>query len=71
MNHIIRQHLRRKVLATLKTGEAFGGVLFDADREAVVIRNCELLEAGTDRTAVPVDGELVILRADLAYLQFV
>lgn len=72
VRHIIRQHLRKAVLVTLKTGEGFRGVLFDADRDALVLRNAGVVEAnGSDRVATPVDGELVILRHDVAYLQFV
>lgn len=72
MKRIIRAHVRRSVLVTLKTGEGFQGVLFDADSEAFVLRNCGLVEAGgSDRVPVPVDGELLIQRRDVAYLQFV
>lgn len=71
MKRIIREHLRRRVIVTLKTGEGFGGVLFSADSEAIVVREATLLDAGaTDRAAQPVDGELLVLRSDIAYLQF-
>lgn len=71
MKRIIREHLRRRVIVTLKTGEAFGGVLFSADSEAIILRDAELLDgSSTDRQAQPVDGELIVLRPDLAYLQF-
>jgi small nuclear ribonucleoprotein (snRNP)-like protein len=71
VKRLIREHLRKRVIVTLKTGEAFGGVLFSADSEALVLREAVLLEAsGTDRAPQSVDGELLVLRADLAYLQF-
>lgn len=71
MKRLIREHLRRKVVVTLKSGDAFEGVLFAADSEALVLRNATVLEAGgTDRVPVPVDGELLLLRPDVAYLQF-
>ena len=72
MKRIVREHLRRSVLVSLKSGEAFQGVLYEADSEAVVLRNATALEAGngTDRRATPVDGELLILRPDIAYMQF-
>lgn len=71
MNRVIRQHLRRVVILTLKSGVAFRGILFQVDREAVVLRDCTLLEdSGTDRIPAIVDGELVVLRADIAYMQF-
>lgn len=71
MKHLIRQHLRRSVLVSLKSGEGFRGVLYAADSECVVLRNAQLVDAtGTDRTPAPVDGELLVLRPDIAYLQF-
>ena len=71
MKRLIREHLRKRVIVTLKSGEAFGGVLFSADSEALVLRNAEVLDASsTDRQAQPVDGELLILRPDVAYFQF-
>lgn len=72
MKRLIREHLRHRVIVTLKSGEGFGGVLFSADSEAVVMRDATLLSGdGTDRVAQPVDGELMVLRSDIAYLQFV
>ena len=59
---------KRRAIVTLKSGESFAGVVFDVDREMVLLRNAELLTAG--ERAVPVDGEVLILRADVAYLQF-
>lgn len=71
MKRLIREHTRRKVIVTLKTGEGFGGVLFSADSEAVILREAVLLDAGgTDRVPTPIDGELLVLRPDIAYLQF-
>lgn len=70
LKRIIREHLRQKVIVTLKTGEGFGGVLFSADSEAIVLRDVQFLDAaGTDRTHSPVDGELLVLRPDIAYIQ--
>lgn len=71
MKRIVREHLRKRTIATLKSGEAFGGVLYSADTEAVILRDAVLLEASaTDRTSTPIDGELLVLRPDIAYLQF-
>lgn len=63
---IIRRRLRERLVVTLKTGEAFDGVLFEADRGAWVLRNASAL-GGTK--AVPVDGEVLILTSDIAYAQ--
>jgi small nuclear ribonucleoprotein (snRNP)-like protein len=64
-----RGTVRRRAIVTLKTGEAFSGVVFDVDRQAFVLRNAEVVGLGDKRTSVPVDGEVLILRADVAYLQ--
>lgn len=68
MKRLLRKRLRKRVIATMKDGTAFAGVLYESDAEAIVLRNAELLEAGPKREPVPVDGEILILRADLSYL---
>ena len=67
-SRLLRSRLRHRAIVTLKDGTAFSGVLFESDREVFVLRNAELLEAGPKREPVPVDGEVLILRADLLYL---
>lgn len=67
MRRLLRQRLRRNVIVTLKDGQSFGGVLYEVDSESFVLRNAE---AFGDRGAkVGVDGEVLILRADVAYVQ--
>jgi len=66
---ILRRHLRHRAIVTLKTGDSFSGVLFDADSEAIILREAEALGAGEKRTNLVVDGEVLILREDLAYIQ--
>lgn len=68
MRRLIRQHLRRKALITLKSGHSFGGVLYEADPECVILRNAEAI--GVTDTPVPVDGEVLILRSDIDFVQF-
>jgi small nuclear ribonucleoprotein (snRNP)-like protein len=66
--HIVGNRIRSRVLVSLKTGDAFEGVLWDADRQAFVLRNAAQIGApGTAPAAV--DGELVVLVADVAYVQ--
>lgn len=60
---------RRRVLVTLKTGEAFSGVLFAVDRDAIVLREAVAVAYGARSENVAVDGEALILRPDIAYLQ--
>lgn len=69
MRRLLRQRLRRKVIVTLKSGDAFSGVLFEVDPESIVLRDVEAPGAGTRGATVPVDGELLILRCDVAYMQ--
>lgn len=69
MNRILRYRIRQTVIVTLKSGGSFRGVLFDCDREALVLRGTEVL--GGREGAAPVDGELVVLLADVLYLQMV
>ncbi len=57
---------RRRVVVTLKSGESFAGVLVEA-REALVLRQTEAL--GDNRASVPVDGEVLILRSDVSFIQ--
>ncbi len=69
MKKLLRLHLRHRAIVTLKTGDSFSGVLFDADSEAIILREAEALGAGEKRTNLAVDGEVLILREDLAYIQ--
>lgn len=66
---VLRSRLRRRVLVTLKTGDAFDGVLFDADGQALVLRNASQVGVVNRGTPVPVDGEVLVLLEDVAYLQ--
>lgn len=67
---VLRQRVRRKVVVTTKSGASWRGVLVEADRACVVLRGTEYV-GGSDgqATVVPVDGELLILRPDIDYMQ--
>lgn len=69
MKKLLRLRLRHRAIVTLKTGDAFSGVLYDADSEALILREAEALGAGEKRTNLVVDGEVLILRHDVAYVQ--
>lgn len=58
-----------RVIVTLKTGESFSGVLFEADGGALVLRDCSAIGVGENRTDLMVDGELLLLLPDVAYIQ--
>jgi hypothetical protein len=66
---VVRSRLRQPIVVTLKSGGAFQGVLLSADRHAWVLRNAIALAAGDGGVNVIVDGEVLILTADIAYAQ--
>jgi hypothetical protein len=69
-DRLMRGRVRTTVVASLKTGSAFRGVLFDVDGRSLVLRNAESLTWGDgDRGPIPVDGELVLARAEVEFLQ--
>lgn len=68
-SRLLRARLRHRVILTLNTGETWDGVLFDFDARAWVLREVTALGVGSNRTNVPVDGELLVLVEDIAYVQ--
>lgn len=66
----LRSRRRRRVLVTLKSGESFAGVLAEADAAAVVLREAVAVAAGPRGDDAVVDGELLVLTPDVAYVQF-
>lgn len=54
---------------TTKAGDSFGGVLYSHDKNAVVLRETRALGAGERSTDLPLDGELILLLPDVAYIQ--
>jgi hypothetical protein len=68
-SRVISSRLRERVIVTLKTGESFAGLLFSHDDKALVLRETAALGVGENRADLPLDGELIILIPDVAYLQ--
>lgn len=68
-SRVIAARLRERVIVTLKSGESFAGILFSHDGKALVLREAEALGAGERRTNVLLDGELIVLLPDVAYIQ--
>lgn len=66
---VLAQRLRSRVIVTLKDGEAFDGVLFSADRTVWILRNAQAVGLGENGTNAPVDGEVLVLTADIAFAQ--
>jgi small nuclear ribonucleoprotein (snRNP)-like protein len=67
-DRLLKQRLRETVVATLKTGTAFSGVLYEVDGQSLVLRNARALSRNGDEP-VMVDGELLLARADVEYMQ--
>jgi hypothetical protein len=68
-DRLLRERLCDKVVVTLKTGTAFSGVLYAADDRAVILRDTQALGAALNGDHVVVDGELVLFRTDIDFLQ--
>ncbi len=73
MRHIYRHRRLKAVLVTLDNGDAFRGVLFDIDADAVVLRNAAQFHPSndSDKQFVVADGEIVIPAGRVAYMNFV
>lgn len=63
----VRGRVRRRCLVSCKDGRSFVGVLWAAPRECLVLRQAS--EIGDDER-VAIDGEVVVLRPDVSFVQF-
>lgn len=62
----MRRLIRKEILVTLDTGDAFRGILWQARREVLVLRNAaQVLAGGT----VSADGEVVVPRGRVSFVQ--
>lgn len=68
-SRILRDRLRSRVIVTLKAGDSFKGILFDHDGRVLVLRETIAVGVGQRQSDIPVDGELVILWDEVAYVQ--
>lgn len=67
-DRLVRHRMRARVIVTMKSGEAFSGVLIDADGRSFILRDAKALVDSNARP-VPVDGELVLDRSQVDYMQ--
>jgi len=67
-DRLVRHRVREDVIVTMRSGEAFRGVLHDVDGRSFVLRDAKALTDASARP-VPVDGELVLDRAQIDYMQ--
>lgn len=68
-SRVFRSRLRDHVFVTTHEGATYSGVLWEADDKALVLRNAAAVKAGPDALDVPLDGEIVLLMFDIAYIQ--
>lgn len=64
---VLRRLERHRCVVSTTDGQSFEGILWEADREVLVLVNAELR---VGQVSQPVDGELVIERARIVFLQF-
>lgn len=65
----LRKRLRSRVVVTLKSGASFEGVLYATDARTWVLRDAQALAAGDQGANVPVDGEVMVMVADVEFCQ--
>ena len=68
-SRVLKSRLRSQVFVTTHGGDTFSGVLWEADDKALVLRNAEAVKAGPDSSNLPLDGEVVLLMFDVAFIQ--
>lgn len=60
---------RRQVLVSLHSGNAFRGVLWAKRGPLLVLRNARLLSSDAPEEGLVVDGEVVVERTQVEYIQ--
>lgn len=66
----IDQLVRRTVVVHLTTGASIRGVLIGAYRDSIVLGHATYLGViGGERVETPIDGDAVILREQVAWMQ--
>lgn len=68
-SRILRSRIHEQFLVTTKDGAAFSGILYAADSKVLVLHAAEAIEAGENKTNLPLDGEILVFLSDVAYLQ--
>lgn len=68
-SRVLTGHLRERVVVTLKSGDSFNGLLYTHDDRVLELRQAQALGAGEKSTDLPLDGTLLVLMADVAFIQ--
>lgn len=64
---VLASRMRERVVVTTKQGATFAGVLWQVDTRALVLREAQVVTGSGEHSLV--DGELLVLVSDVAYLQ--
>lgn len=65
-DRLLRRRLREELIVTMRDGSAWRGVLYAVDHRTVILRSAEAL---TENARGPVDGELLLSRDHIDYMQ--
>ena len=68
-DRLLRARHRETVVVTTHSGAAYSGVLFDTDSRTLVLRNAQVHGPPDADGPVSVDGELLLARGDVEFLQ--
>lgn len=65
---VLERLMRDRLVVTMKTSDTFSGILWEVDEKLIVLRSSWAVtpEGVSD---IMIDGELVLLLADIAYTQ--
>lgn len=63
---LLKRRTRRRCLVSCKDGQTFSGLLWEADKGCLVLKAATVVGDGGTAS---IDGEVVILRADVAFIQ--
>lgn len=66
-SRILASRERFTFVVTTKSGQSYRGALFDHDQHCLVLRKTEALNA-VETGPIPVDGELILLWADVDFM---
>lgn len=69
MRHVLRRRRLKRIIVTLKMGKSFVGALWQHDRDALVLRNATAIGQGDNGGDVAVDGEVILLRSEIDFIQ--
>lgn len=66
-DRLLKSRLRERFVVTMSDGQAFAGLLYAVDGRSLILRDAEALTPNAKTT--PVDGELILPRSSVAYMQ--